>query len=62
MALRIVSKVELQLESNCTVEVGDQRVRSVRPGLTKEYTVSMNGVRQDLPATNTAQYFRLWRL
>src|SRR5206468_1345040 len=30
-----------------TVEVADKLTRFVRPGLTEEYTVSMDGVRQD---------------
>jgi len=29
------------------VEVADKPARFVRPGLTEEYTVSMDGVRQD---------------
>ena len=34
-----------------TVEVADNLVRFVRPGLTEEYSVSMDGVRQDLVVT-----------
>ena len=35
------------LATEGTVEVSDQLVRYIRPGLTEEYSVSMDGVRQD---------------
>ena len=37
----------IQLEETGTVQVAGQVVRFVRPGLTEEYTVSLDGVRQD---------------
>ena len=37
----------LQLAAEGTVSVEGQKARFVRPGLTEEYTVSMDGVRQD---------------
>jgi len=42
-----VTRPAIQLANTGTVEVADKLARFVRPALTEEYTVSMDGVRQD---------------